>query len=161
VQVGSGKFIAAHLHIAFSPLAGQSTPRGKNIPANRENGPFLAKLRNMSPLTRQRRPHRSVDLVSGPRLEAKRYEGRSNLGITNQSNSGGVSGLLRARFVDRCSLSMSAQSTLSPRAVTSSNIAHAAFRRRDTHSSKHLCRRLSPSAIRAVSIAPYPSMMPA
>jgi hypothetical protein len=85
VQVGGGKFIAAHLHIAFSPLAGQSTPRGKNIPANRENGPFLAKLRNMSPLTRQSRPHRSVDLVSGPRLlEAKRYEGRSNLGITNQ-----------------------------------------------------------------------------
>jgi len=40
-----------------------------------------------------RRPHRSVDLVSGPTLEAKRYEGRSNLRMINQSNSGGVSGL--------------------------------------------------------------------
>jgi hypothetical protein len=50
---------------------------------------------------------------------------------------------------------------LSPRAVASSDTAHAAFVRRDMRSSKHLRSRLSPSAIRAVSIAPYPSMMPA
>ncbi len=40
-----------------------------------------------------RRRHRSIDLVSGPTLEAKRYEGRSNLHMINQSNLGGVSGL--------------------------------------------------------------------
>jgi hypothetical protein len=39
-----------------------------------------------------RRPQRSVDLVSGATLEAKRYEGRSNLGMINQSNSGGIAG---------------------------------------------------------------------
>ena len=45
-------------------------------------------------------PHRSVDLVSGSTLDAKRYNGRSNLRMINQSNFGGVS----------------------PRAVTSSDI---------------------------------------
>src|SRR5258707_69846 len=39
------------------------------------------------------RPHRSVDLVNGPTLEAKWYNGRSNLRMINQSNLGGVSGL--------------------------------------------------------------------
>ena len=38
-------------------------------------------------------PHRSVDLVNGPTLEAKWYNGRSNLCMINQSNLGGVSGL--------------------------------------------------------------------
>ena len=54
-------------------------------------------------------------------------------------------------------LSMSVQSHL----AADRDIAHATFRRRDIRSSKHLRSRLSPSAIRAVSIAPYPSMMPA
>src|SRR5438445_3358487 len=45
-------------------------------------------------------PHRSVDLVSGSTLDAKRYNGRSNLRMINQSNLRGVS----------------------PRAVTSSDI---------------------------------------
>jgi hypothetical protein len=40
-----------------------------------------------------RRPHRSVDLVSGPTLEAKRCEGRSNPRMINQSNLSDVSGL--------------------------------------------------------------------
>jgi hypothetical protein len=39
------------------------------------------------------RPHRSVDLVNGPTLEAKWYNGRSNLRMINQSNLGGVCGL--------------------------------------------------------------------
>jgi hypothetical protein len=44
----------------------------------------------------------------------------------------------------------------SKKSSRSGDIAHAAFGRRDIRSSKHLRSRLSPSAIPAVSIAPYP-----
>ena len=68
--------------------------------------------------------------------------------------------LLRQRTLS-IGLSVPRNSTFSPLAVIFSDIGHAAFERRTTHSSKRLRSRLSPSAIRAVSIAPYPSMMPA
>jgi len=83
------------------------------------------------------RPHRSAGLASGPTLEARQNDGRSNPGMINQSNSGDVS------LPSPC------------------GIAHAAFARRGTHSSKHLRSCLNPSAICAASIAPYPSMKPA
>jgi hypothetical protein len=52
-------------------------------------------------------PHHSFDIDLGPTLEAKRYQGRSNLRMIDQSNSGGSLGTttFHVSLVDRIYLS--------------------------------------------------------
>ena len=119
-----------------SALAGADRPRGRTVRRSGckedDHDLQLCRFKRRDAV----RPASASRPVQRPSTsKARRFDGRSNLREINQSNPG--------------------------EAVTLREIVQAACGRRDRHSSKHLRSRLSPSAIRVVSIAPYPSMMPA